>query len=270
MVKQKQVARRRDVKSYQEKVATLGKLEEFDIAALLPDEKHSVAMCRLIATLAVVHNDFNDIDFALTRLQSQKPTSAMSVSKEWGLFNGLGVAIIRQKITITHELLEVLRESEALVASKEFDDLMKKLRPEHREAWLEVVDAARGKSRDTPMGKYLHHCRNKASGHYDTKIIYDGLKNAISRQQNYSPMLCRGNSALEVRFSFADAAVENVLLGSDPDMAKKLFFDDDNIYSSINVAIYMLVTRFINSRVAFNLVLEGERPLKPYIDTGAK
>ena len=119
------------------------------------------------------------------------------------------------------------------------------------------------------MGKYLHHCRNKASGHYDTKIIYDGLKNAISRQQNYSPMLCRGNSALEVRFAFADAALEDVLFGSDIDVAKKLFFDDGNIYSSINVAIYMLITRFINSRVAFKMVVEGQRSLKPYIDTGA-
>ena len=128
MAKQQQITRRRDVISYSEKVAALGRLEEFDIGALLPDQKHSIAMCRLITTLAVIHNDFNDIDFALTRLQAQKPTSPMSVSKECALFNGLGIAVIRQKITITHELLEVLRDNEALIASKEFDDVVKKLR----------------------------------------------------------------------------------------------------------------------------------------------
>jgi hypothetical protein len=264
-VKQKrQVQHRPDIDSYDQKVSALASLEEFSSDAFVPDDEQLVALCRFIFALAAIHNDFNDVGLALTLLNFNKPSGEGKIDRPWGLFGGLSLHCAKAKIAIVHELLNVIRDNTQVLSSKSFVALLKKLNREQREAWEEVIDAAKGESHETPLGKYLARCRDKTAGHYDLKALYNAFNASMALDPTMKPLISRGNSLLETRFYFADRAVENIILGTDPDAARVILFTADNLLSRINLALFLLVTRFINSRTPFKPVVEGAEPAYKY------
>jgi hypothetical protein len=79
------------------------------------------------------------------------------------------------------------------------------------------------------------------------------------------PAISRGNCMLETRFYFADRAVENIVLESEANVVTDILFTEANLLSSINLAIFLLVTRFINARSAFKSVVEGVEAPQSYL-----
>jgi hypothetical protein len=158
------IRNRPNIDSYHQKVSSLATLEEFSADAFRPDGKYPITLCRFIFALAVIHNDFNDIDLALTLLNTKKPTGDARITRAWGLFGGASLHLAKAKISVVHELLNVIRQNEGALQTPAFADLFKKLSREQREAWDEVAGAAKGEPHNTPLGKYLARCRDKVSG----------------------------------------------------------------------------------------------------------
>ena len=258
------IQKRPDVTSYDEKLHALHPLEEFSVDAFRPDAAHPIELCRFVFALSVIYNDYNDLDLALTLLNLKKPGGPGAISRSWGLFGGLSLHLAKARVAIAHELLNVIRDNELLVRGPAFAELLSKLNREQREAWTEVTDAAKGNAHDTPLGKYLARCRDKAAGHYDVKALYNAYYASFEFDATSRPLISRGNCLLETRFYFADRAVENIVIGSDIVSSKEILFTEENIYSSINLALFLLVTRFINSRSAFKPADEGAPVPKPY------
>jgi hypothetical protein len=259
------VQNRKEITSYDDKVAALATLEEFPIEAFLPSDEFPIAVCRFIFALAVIHNDFNDIDLATSLLNLKKPAGEGKINRPWGLFGGLSLHCAKAKIANVHELLRVIRENGGVLQSPPFMEVLKKLNKEQREAWQEIVDAAAGDAHATPLGKYLARCRDKATGHYDVKDLYKAFRASIDLDPEPKLFISRGNALLETRFYFADRAVENIVMGTDADAAREILFTEVNLLSSINLALFLLVTRFINSRVAFKPAIEGSAPSYKYL-----
>lgn len=252
--------------SYDDKVAKLAPMEEFAKEAFVahpPDYPDSV--CRLILTLAVVHNDMNDIDFAITLLKNKTPQLPVSETLDWALHNGIGLHLARQKIGLVHELLRLIRENLNAVGQPAFAKLTRGLSKRNRGAWEEVLEAAGGKARDTPLGKFLAHCRDKTAGHYDAKVHYASYLNRFA-DSSMRPLISRGNSMYTTRFHFADAAAEHILFGgSSGSQANTFLFGGSTLPDSINLALFFLVTGFVTMRgFAWKKADRGRICVNPY------
>lgn len=254
--------------TYQAKVNALGPLEEFAPEAFLDDIEYPASLCRLILTLAVVHNDMNDLDLGLTLLQTQKPLPPVVQSRQWAIFNSIGLHVAKRRVALVHELLVLVRNNEQVFALPAFAKLHRALSKNHKDAWQEVVDAAAGQARDTKLGKFLAVCRDKVANHYDAKVLHKAYQTRFPKDSKSKPLLSRGNSMFGTKFFFADAAVEDVLLGGGhTDEAHKFLFQDNALMQHINVALFFLVTRFVTLRgYGWKRIREGDAVEKRYFD----
>lgn len=171
---------RKQAFSYKAKLEALGPLEEFAPMAFLEDAEHPAPLCRFVLALAVVHNDMNDIDLAVTLLKTQQPPTPVRRNREWAIFNSLGLHLAKMRIALVHELMNLIRSNSNVFLLPGFKKLLKSLSARDRSAWNEVMQAAKGDPRSSELGKFLAHCRDKAANHYDAKVLHAAYRERFS------------------------------------------------------------------------------------------
>lgn len=237
--------------SFSNEVEHLGGLETFDSRAFEADEKWPSDLCHFILALGVVSNDLHDIFLALFLLKEAEESQNGTLNVPFtALSKGTVITLRRAQVGVIHELMQLLKSSENIVRSKQFQQLYKQLRFPSKESWDRIYGAAHSKPQSGTIGRALLLCRNKVGFHYDSGQIGKGYRNRFLRDQSSGPpVLSRGSSMRARRFFFADAAIEQYMvdLADDPEI-EELFSGRGQLLEDINQALFEIVSRFINAR----------------------
>lgn len=228
----------------------LAPLETFDPKAFIGDHGCPQSVCDFVLALALVYNDLKDLDMALRMLEPHCPKDPLTPTPVLGQFSGVCVHIRRVEVGTIKELLNLITDNKDIIASKEFAEFSKKLSKRARDAWKSVLDVALQRPTADSLGKLLLFVRNKVAFHYDRKEVARGYADAFVKDAtNRVPYISRGNSMVETRFYFAEAAAEKYFLNiSDHDTALNFLTGHFSLFNDINLALFEIVTRFVNAR----------------------
>ena len=116
--------------------------------------------------------------------------------------------------------------------------------PEIRQSWASIVAAATGGKGDSQLQRALTLCRNKVAFHYDAEQIGKGFRSHFEREDKRA-FISRGNAMREVRFYFADAAVERhmYLKGLDPNDGAFDSLVEDVVRATIGLVVGFIQLR---------------------------
>jgi hypothetical protein len=235
--------------SYSQRLLDLAEIEKFSPQAFIADETFGQDVCDFILTLAVVHSDFNDLDFAHQCLNTMRPKGAAKRTKEWGLFAGLELHLSKLRASLVHELLQLVNDHEATIGRACFQKLLRQTPKIDRDAWIAIVAAAQMRPGVGNLHHYLMMCRHKIASHYDRKMIGKGFRAKFSVDGDW-PLISRGNSLKRTRFYFAEAAAQAALFPegtAEPEIAQFITGRHEILWY-INATLYQLVTRFVAIR----------------------
>lgn len=179
-----------------------------DPAVFRPDEK----VDQVILAMALAANDLINVRSTLHQLHQGEP-------KEWR-FNGydgarMGMVLWcnRMMASIVHEVLNLVKESEELLASdSDFARVLGEFSPNGRAHWADIVKMATGKAAKGHR-KFVELVRHNISYHYhQPKVLAKGykaafFKGAIGPSVDYA-YVSTSDSYSGVRFYFIDAAIQ--------------------------------------------------------------
>jgi len=231
----------------------LARLESFEAEVFQGNGIYSQDLCDLILSLALAYNDLRDTTQGVIYLSGLQDGLGRSPTPKLGLVAGWKNTLTRIQFGFVRELLCLLVENQEAVESPKFQELIRKLSPRVRESWSSLLDAVNERDTKNPMTKTLIRIRNKVAFHYEAGELGRGYSSAFlsgTKSPGYTvPFVSRGSVMHETRFYFADAAAQAYMVDrvSDRDAAEFVHAVGE-LLSDINLALYHLITTFINSR----------------------
>jgi hypothetical protein len=237
---------------FREHASKLVQLESFDSSAFVGNAEWPQEVCNLVLSLALVYNDFRDVILGHALLKEVEPDDTVNPSQELGLYNGLRNNLIRIQSGMVNELLVLIRDHRQQVSAPPFQRLVRQLSRDGRMAWKGVVDVATARTSSNPLAKILVLVRNKVAFHYSPEELANGYRSAfVTNRTHGEPLLSRGRNLMSTRFYFADASVQAYMLDRAQDQTAMAFLlGSGPLLSQMNLALYELVTRFIQARGA--------------------
>jgi hypothetical protein len=231
------------------RIGDLAPLESFDPAAFKGDAKVSQDVCNFVLTLALIFNDLRDLVFAQVTLQSQKPDGPFKVSRHWGAYSGIDLHLWKLMVGLFHEVIQLIKDSEDVIAAPFFQSVLKGLRKEERDIWLSLVDAATAETRPEE-NRFALLIRNKVVFHYEPKEIYRGYdafftSDVPSAQRAF---VSRGNDMEHTRHFYADAAVTGYLAARGEGKLEELMTKVITACIELNFMLTGIVDTFIQKR----------------------
>jgi hypothetical protein len=218
---------------------------------------------RFFLSLALVYNDLKGLAYfcGLAKRDGERPPG--EVSPEAAEQNGVQLQITRYLIGVLHELLKLLKASEAIVRSAKVVALTSRMPTEARKDWMAVVDVALGGPGQptTGLAKLLLLVRNNFSFHYDQpKNLAKGYAQAFfvdpappGRDKAYFAL---GRTMEFTRFFYADGAAQaGVIDWGEKTSVENLTDEVTKLASKVNVALRFLVGGFVESRIGRRRVI---------------
>lgn len=243
--------------TFQDECEALAPLETFDPSAFQPDSNTPERLCNFVLTLALIYNDCKDIISAIVMLHASRPDGPLKISRIWGTYYGIEWHLIRIYMSLLHELFNLIRENEDLLAHARFTETVRLLRSKAKQNWKDLVAVALGATPKSELGRTLLFVRNKVSSHYDLKCLAKGYSDHFIGRDRIQDRayVSRGNSMSASRFYFADAAVQGYLL----ELIGKENFDHFMTHSAelleqLNVSLMSIVDTFIQKRSAYRSI----------------
>ena len=236
--------------SYQQHYDELAALESVQAEAFMGDVNTSQELCDLIVALALIYNDLRDTHSAHILLNEVEPQQPASETPECGQFHGLRLHVMRLQVGLVDELLNVVRRHERVLQEQTFRKVVSQLGKDAKLRWAAIVGVALGKKTGDETARKLAIIRNKIAFHYDTTEIGRGFRESFLGKGDHGrhPLLSRGGSVAETRFYFADAAAQACILPHGQPSLGNHFFEGGGLVRDINVALYSIVTRFVQVR----------------------
>ena len=246
----------------EESLKNLNPLETFDKNVFIGDDQYSQDLCSFILALSLIWNDTKNILSFYEYIKELKPKEIefsdpkdMPIKPIWGEISGFEIYLEKTLIALIHELFFLIRNSKNVIESKCFKSICKQLHQNCRDSWNIIILYAFGQADSkTALGKALLMIRHKIANHYDKNEILKGYKKKFILDSNL-PYISRGNSMIEKRFYFADAAAQEYYMSQKEKLTLDEFYKNINlIKNSINLAIQNLIETFIQRRSAWKKV----------------
>ena len=236
--------------TYEDIANQLAPLESFDPSVFQGDAVISQKLCDFVLALTIAYNDLRDSTFALILLDDVVVNNDKIPTPQLGLRNGLKETVLRIHIGFINELLALVAANKVILDHQAFRSLVNKLSVKGKKSWASIQSAACDKKSNDPLVKALIIIRNKVAFHYDATQIGKAYKLAFLTKSEYDkPLLSRGSSMRETRFYFADAASQKYIRDN---ATQKIILDflegRETLREDINLALFELITKFINSR----------------------
>ena len=131
------------------------------------DDKWHQPICNFILALAVIYNDYADIEFAQTLRNQARPCDDAIESPEFGYHKALGLHLGKLLASLIFELFALIRDNAKLLEGVEYLSIYKKLPKQIKISWSEIVGIAISPdARKTTNGKMLLMARHKVTSHY--------------------------------------------------------------------------------------------------------
>jgi hypothetical protein len=249
------------LKNLREVTEKLGPLETFDKNAFIGDENFPQDLCNLFLSLALIWNDSKNLNLYYEFIETSKPEDVYDKPEEkpktpaWGEISGHRVYIEKMQNALIHELFKLVKESQKILLSPAFTQILSQTNPHYRESWKTIVDFANGKHEGkSPFGKALLLVRHKIANHYDPNEIFKGYKRKFIDNKN-EPFISRGDSMEKQRFFFADAAAQEYYRSCQEKLPQEGFYLHFNlIRHNLNAAMKGIVETFIQRRSAWKSV----------------
>src|SRR5689334_13530471 len=154
--------------SYEENTRSLRPFETFDAKILVGDADWPQDVCDLVLALAMIHNDYSDIDFAFTLRNQVAPEDSTAVTPEVGYHKGLGVHLGKLLASLIHELFNLLEANKKALDSPALKKLRGTLPSDLKTSWDQLVTTATSKAASkSAINRLLLMARNKVAFHYD-------------------------------------------------------------------------------------------------------
>lgn len=234
-------------------IYTLAKLQHFDPAAFVSEDKDTQKLCDFILTLALIYNDFCDLLFIFDlHLKNPPAPDYPKVSTERGHYIGMQLHIMRLIYSLFRETIHLIRGRKEIVDSPAFQEVYRSLSKEDKACWSALVTAANEETGEaTEFNRFLEAIRSKLTFHYrDISHISSGYQRHFFKDDGkkiQDAFISRGLSMSEERFYFADAAIENAMKvwreGKEDEFQKQTKEYSQNI----GAAIRAVVTNFIQN-----------------------
>ena len=237
--------------TFEDDYINLASLETFYPKAFEDEDESLQEVCRFVLTLSLVYNDCKDLIYAYKSLLDAKPSGEPEKAPIWGTYFGMLNHVIRLEVGLIHELLDLIKRSEAVLSHSSFRSVIRQLPQDFRGSWNALVNVAIGKRTSSPLGKAILLIRNKISYHYDTKEIYRGYRERFLEGSDPGevPLISRGDNMEKTRFYFVDAAAESYLRirlseGKNPTSLEEV----GKTLIHINGALNHIIGKFVISR----------------------
>ena len=228
----------------------LAKLQCFDAQAFVSDDKDEQEVCNFILMLALAHNDFKDIFWALRQINKIHPKKTR-VTTYCGQIGGMYSHLMKLSIAHLCELANSIKNNIDVLNKPLFKKVLSYVKGENIEYWSSLVGFAQGES-DTELKRILIRIRGNITFHYHPKEIASGYKSFMDdetiNKDFRNPYISRGNNWLESRFYFADAAVQGSISKLKTDYKLDMLDDVKKIIDRMNIALYHIVERFCQIR----------------------
>lgn len=235
-------------------IYTLAKLQHFDPAAFVSEDKDTQKLCDFILTLALIYNDFCDLLFIFDlHLKNPPVPDYPKVSTERGHYTGMQLHIMRLIYSLFRETLYLIRGRKEIVDSSSFQEIYRSLSKEDKACWSALVAAANEETGGaTEFNRFLETIRSKVTFHYvDISHISNGYRRHFygdSGQKLQDAFISRGMSMSEDRFYFADAAIENSMKlwreGREEEFQKQTKDYSQNIGAAIRAIVNNFIQNF--------------------------
>jgi len=237
--------------SLQRELSELAELETFDTRAFQGDSSVPQDVCSFVLSLALIYNDYKDIVLAQILLDQEEPQETPLKSRIRGAFSGMNLHLLRLHVAQMHALLEFVRDGRGEYEHPFFQDLIRQLSRQSRDAWRTVVQVSEGATPQSDLGKALLMIRHKVSSHYDPRMLYRGYSRHFlgDQPQDDRAYISRGNSMATSRFFFADAAAQGVVhdaIGQDDYSGFMVMLGE--LLRPVNIALMQIVFMFIQRR----------------------
>ncbi len=237
---------------YEELISELAPLETFDPKAFISDDNYPQDLCDFVLCLALAYNDFRDVVLAQVLLNEVDNAPKEVPSTRLGQNVALRQTVMRVQVGFIHELLKLLEANKHVIGGPSFNKVFKQMGKEAKQAWTSIYDVVKGKSPNDKLARVLVRIRNKISFHYDARELAKGYISHFTRDHpTEKAFISRGGMLKRTRFYFADAAIEgcfNLRVTPDDDEVIEFLFGGGNLLNEVNLAIYEIVTRFIQLR----------------------
>lgn len=235
----------------------LAPLETFDPNVFNSDNEGEQKICEFILSISLIYNDFKNLVWASHNIlnnceQGEKLTAYH------GQHSGFRIHIDKLLYSLMRELFQLIKQNESVLIHILFLETINRLSKEARESWQSLIDFSQNKEiKNKKLKMFFERIRHKTAYHLDPKDIMAGYNYFFfSKDTNMQAYISRGNALSENRFYFADAAVQGYIELRFKEV-KETGINILEIVKDINLAIYEIVTKFINIRgYAFRKIME--------------
>ncbi|MBI5475634.1 MAG: hypothetical protein HY964_02725 [Ignavibacteriales bacterium] len=250
--------------AYENHVNRLASLETFEPNVFKGDENVSQNLCDFILALTLAYNDLRDLTFARIILNDIKLDDERTLTTKLGFHSGLRNTITRIQTGFIRELLVLVAENKTTINEPSFKTLVQKLSKKGKKSWLSIQTVSCEKTPSDALSKALIIIRNKVAFHYDATQLGKAYKVAFLQPSEYGkPLVSRGSAMSETRFYFADAAAQQYIRQKATEQIVLDFLDGQGtLLEDINQALYELITKFINSRSAWQKYKTCMEPIR--------
>jgi len=245
--------------SFSERTEMLGPLQSFDPSALCANDEYPKELCDFIIALAVAHNDFTDILYAVSLVNSPDGKTPGQRNRAWALRCGISIHLTKARAALFYEIAQLIRENKNVLDNVALAKIIQRMPKKHRQSWESIVEGAlSARARNTPLTRLLGSVRDKTAAHFDAQQLGIEYRRRFAGEANDNrpPLISRGNEALASRFYFADAILETMLDRLDPESSESFARGTHPVINQTDAAIFFLVTGFISARSAWRSIVE--------------
>jgi len=234
-------------------IYTLAKLQYFNPAVFISDDKEEQKVCDFILALAFIYNDFCDLLFIFDlHLKYPPELDCPKISTERGRYTGMQLHIMRLIYSLFRETMRLIRGRKELITSNMFQEVFRSLSKENKAYWTALVTAALEEGNGTTdFNKFLEAIRSKLTFHYgDLAPLGEGYKRHFfdeNGNKTQDAFISRGLAMSEERFYFADAAIENAMKVWREGKEEEFRQHTKEYSQNIGAAIRAVVTNFIQN-----------------------
>ncbi len=223
---------------------------EFDPNAFIENNDIPQQLCNFILALSLAYNDYKYYNVTYNMLLKSEPDNLKERTSVCGEYAGIKFHLIRLHIAFAHELLKLVETNKDILQHPFFKETIRMISKKARESWDIILEAALPEKVPEKTSNLLARIRNKTVFHYDAKELFAGYKKGFFEDGKTLQNACIsiGNTLENVRFYFADVAVQGYLeKGLDID-TKHFIAELEKIMRGINIALYDICTKFIQRR----------------------
>ncbi|GEM_PF-2041477 len=242
----------------------LAALTSYSTSILTESEYASKDEIAVIIAMASVYNDLKDYSWMLTILE-EGFESTSEVSGPQGQYSGMSVFVAKKMISVIHEFLILIDENKKALELPFFRYILRGVADSNLTHWNDLKKIAiNGKANQSSKNKNtlnaLLRIRNNVGSHYySVKNFYSGFQNYAASESS-SIYTSFGDTLMQTRFYFADAAVEHIMRRQ-TDLSELKIDDLMSYTKSMNRSLRFIVESFLEHH---NQILNGNRDERKY------